>query len=274
MPKHDPTSKESDEEAQSIVNEVRFLAASCQHPNIVQLLGTFCAKWRGKSLWLLALELCSGGRLQDHVKIYGHLEPITGEGASVGLLSAVAHLHGRRILHRDIRPQNILLAENLRSPSPQVPAISALKRGFRSCRSCLLPWLRGPVLVNFGNACRFEDASLSVARRTARTAARFKPVTPDASRLAGSLAVPRMGTPHRKSSTHARVLKVPQATSSAARRLSSGFFEAVARVLPRYGGYCPFHAHWHRALQRGAKPRAVAALRPVPWRRRRVQSRP
>lgn len=130
---------ESDEEAQSIVNEVRFLAASCQHPNIVQLLGTFCAKWRGKSLWLLALELCSGGRLQDHVKIYGHLEPIAGEGASVGLFSAVAHLHGRRILHRDIRPQNILLAENLR-----------------------------PVLVNFGNACCFEDVSCLSARRTAR----------------------------------------------------------------------------------------------------------
>ncbi|CAE7876046.1 unc-22, partial [Symbiodinium necroappetens] len=130
---------ESDEEAQSIVNEVRFLAASCQHPNIVQLLGTFCAKWRGKSLWLLALELCSGGRLQDHVKIYGHLEPIAGEGASVGLFSAVAHLHGRRILHRDIRPQNILLAENLR-----------------------------PVLVNFGNACSFEDVSCLSARRTAR----------------------------------------------------------------------------------------------------------
>ncbi|CAE6970937.1 TTN, partial [Symbiodinium sp. KB8] len=130
---------ESDEEAQSIVNEVRFLAASCQHPNIVQLLGTFCAKWRGKSLWLLALELCSGGRLQDHVKIYGHLEPMAGEGASVGLFSAVAHLHGRRILHRDIRPQNILLAENLR-----------------------------PVLVNFGNACCFEDVSCLSARRTAR----------------------------------------------------------------------------------------------------------
>ena len=96
------------------MNEVRFLAESATHPNIVKLNGTFCVKWRSKSLWLLALELCSGGRLQDHVRVYGQLERASGECASIALLSAVAHLHARRVLHRDIRPQNILL-EKLRS---------------------------------------------------------------------------------------------------------------------------------------------------------------
>ena len=148
--------QDTDDEAQSVVNEVRFLAESAQHPNVVKLHGTFCVKWRSKSRWLLALEMCSGGRLRDHVKIYGHLERIAGEGASVALLSAVAHLHSRRVLHRDIQPGNILLAEYLRSLAADILAFSTGVSA--QIVQCLHP---GPVLINFGNACRFEDAGVS-----------------------------------------------------------------------------------------------------------------
>mmetsp|Transcript_6335 Transcript_6335/g.14599 ORF Transcript_6335/g.14599 Transcript_6335/m.14599 type:complete len:571 (+) Transcript_6335:24-1736(+) len=124
---------ETDEEAHSIMAEVRFLAESAYHPNIVALQGTFCVKWRGKSLWLLALELCTGLCLLQHVRLYGPLDRVPGEGAAVALLSAVAHLHSRRLLHRDLRPANILFTDTLR-----------------------------PVLVNFGDAARFGDVSPAV----------------------------------------------------------------------------------------------------------------
>ncbi|CAK9003290.1 Sperm motility kinase 2B [Durusdinium trenchii] len=103
---------DSEADALSIVNEVRFLAAA-SHPNIVALLGTYCARGkRGKTSWLLALEFCNRGPLFNYVSTQGHFDLIHGQIVSAGVLSATAYLHAQQILHRDIRPQNILLDDS------------------------------------------------------------------------------------------------------------------------------------------------------------------
>ena len=143
--------KERDDDAALIVNEVRFLS-STQHPNIIKLLGTFCAQGQGgkrgmstvsKVSWLLVLERCHG-RLSDHVCSTGPLEGNAGQASSIALLSAVAHLHARQIIHRDIRPQNVLLRKT--DGSETATTVSAT-----SATSHLQP-----VLANFGLACAFD----------------------------------------------------------------------------------------------------------------------
>lgn len=95
-------------QATSIVTEIRHLAA-CEHPNILCLLGTFSATIRPRNYLVLALEYCNTGPLSEYVSTSGHLDLITGQVASVSLLSGIAYLHSKQIYHRDLRPQNILL---------------------------------------------------------------------------------------------------------------------------------------------------------------------
>jgi eukaryotic-like serine/threonine-protein kinase len=81
-------------------------AAGLSHPNIVQVYD------RGKaedSSYYIAMEYAPGGTLKERISSSGPLEP--GVAASVASQIAealgVAHEHG--VVHRDIKPQNVLL---------------------------------------------------------------------------------------------------------------------------------------------------------------------
>ncbi len=82
------------------------LHASLRHPNIVRVLDL--GMWR--DLPFVVMEYARRGTLQEHllrnipypIKM---LEPVIGQ-----IAAAIQYLHSRCVIHRDIKPQNILLA--------------------------------------------------------------------------------------------------------------------------------------------------------------------
>ncbi len=80
-------------------------AGRMSHHNIVNLLdvGT-----EGEFRYLV-LEYISGNTLKDIIKEKGALNPNTAIQITIRILSALQHAHDNGIIHRDIKPQNVLV---------------------------------------------------------------------------------------------------------------------------------------------------------------------
>ena len=86
--------------------EREALAASkVSHHNIVNLLDVGVQdQYR-----YLVLEFVGGRTLKDIIEEKGALPPVTAVQIAIRLLSALQHMHKNGIIHRDIKPQNILI---------------------------------------------------------------------------------------------------------------------------------------------------------------------
>uniref|UniRef100_A0A4W5R094 Myosin IIIB n=1 Tax=Hucho hucho TaxID=62062 RepID=A0A4W5R094_9TELE len=100
-----------DEEIEAEYNILRTLS---NHPNVVKFYGMFYKSddLSGGQLWLV-LELCNGGSVTDLIKgllMRGQrlLEPVIAY-ILYGALLGLQHLHNNRIIHRDVKGNNILL---------------------------------------------------------------------------------------------------------------------------------------------------------------------
>jgi serine/threonine protein kinase len=93
-------------ELRRLRDEIRVLA-SLRHPNIMPML---CAYETGTHL-LLVMERAHGGELFDRVVSHGAFTERDAATVMVGLLSALAHLHGHGVMHRDVKPENLLLLD-------------------------------------------------------------------------------------------------------------------------------------------------------------------
>jgi len=105
--------------------EFEFLLNARGHPHIVALHGVF---QNGDNGWALVMDYCAGGDLFVLVMKVGTLPEAALKALMQGLLDALVHIHKLDILHRDVKPENLLLHVGGR-----------------------------PVLADFGLACRADD---------------------------------------------------------------------------------------------------------------------
>ncbi|CAE7763555.1 unnamed protein product [Symbiodinium necroappetens] len=136
----------------SLRSEALSLAMAAGHPNICGFAGVFCEvvesdpssdgspksgegseaakpeefKHGGPLSWRIVLELLPGGDLFDSVSDHGVLQEAEamellldtlGHWTVEGLLSALAHLHSLRLVHRDVKAENVLFGRNRHAAS-------------------------------------------------------------------------------------------------------------------------------------------------------------
>ncbi len=83
-------------------------AAQLNHPNAVRIYDT----GRDEELVYLVMEHVDGPSLRDLLKERGELEPVAVAAIGEQVSSALGEAHARGLVHRDVKPANILLASD------------------------------------------------------------------------------------------------------------------------------------------------------------------
>ncbi|CAE7197932.1 unnamed protein product [Symbiodinium natans] len=100
-----------DEEVRKITIQEYELLSSLKHSGIVQAYSLLCTD----SSMCLLLEFCEQGSMQQYLEQNGLFEEKSALGLFRQLIGAVDFLHQRRIVHRDIKPDNCLLKDGARA---------------------------------------------------------------------------------------------------------------------------------------------------------------
>ncbi|KAJ3273197.1 hypothetical protein HDV01_004699 [Terramyces sp. JEL0728] len=79
------------------------------HPNVIKLYEVI----ETKSTVFLVMEYASGGELYDYLVVHGKMKEKEARAKFRQILSAVSYCHKKRVIHRDLKAENLLLDANL-----------------------------------------------------------------------------------------------------------------------------------------------------------------
>ena len=91
-----------------LYREVRIMKL-LRHPHIVRLYEVI----ETKSTLFLVMESASGGELYDYLVVHGRMKEKEARAKFRQILSAVYYCHQKRVIHRDLKAENLLLDANL-----------------------------------------------------------------------------------------------------------------------------------------------------------------
>ncbi len=86
-------------------------AAGLQHPNVVQVFDR--GEWNGT--YYIAMEYLHGRNLKQVVRDHGALDPALAVDLVIQILKAARFAHQRGIVHRDIKPHNVIVDDEGRA---------------------------------------------------------------------------------------------------------------------------------------------------------------
>ncbi len=82
--------------------------AMLSHPNIVSVYDVS----HSDDVEYIVMELIDGITLKEYLRHNGALDPTEALGFAIQIAKALEHAHGKGIIHRDIKPQNIMLLKD------------------------------------------------------------------------------------------------------------------------------------------------------------------
>ena len=113
--------RENAEVASRFVSEARAVA-KVKHPNIVEVYDVSDAD---ESERYLVQELVRGTTLRQLIAQCGHLPPEVAAAIAVEISAALEHAHGLGVIHRDMKPENVLVEMPTEGQSEDVAAQAA-----------------------------------------------------------------------------------------------------------------------------------------------------
>jgi serine/threonine protein kinase len=141
---------------EQLQNEIQILKG-CEHENILGYRGTF----EDGTSYMLVTDYCEGGDFGDKMK--ERHESLTDEDVGSWLrdvLSAIAYLHARGIVHRDIKPDNFLVLDHSRNSTLRLADFglaTRLSNGSLLREKCGTPAFQAPEVHNLPNSSQGYD---------------------------------------------------------------------------------------------------------------------
>ncbi len=86
-------------------------AARLSHPNIVQVYDAGEEDLDGREVSFIVMEYVSGGDLQDLMDRNGPLPETMLSRVGAEVAAGLAHAHDRGVIHRDVKPRNVIIDE-------------------------------------------------------------------------------------------------------------------------------------------------------------------
>eukprot|EP00754_Rhynchopus_humris_P002092 Rhum_TRINITY_DN11176_c0_g1::Rhum_TRINITY_DN11176_c0_g1_i1::g.43024::m.43024 len=100
--------RKPEKEIPALVNEIKIMSGS-SHPNIINFFR--CYRPTPEALWI-SMEYMNGGKLTDFISTTQVFSDADVAFVAGKLVSALAYLHEKGLLHRDIKSDNVLVDKN------------------------------------------------------------------------------------------------------------------------------------------------------------------